>query len=91
MSWIERTEQYWNGLDLWSLKTDQAFVNFTSVTPSDFFLYSLSEDCDKCPYKRIFSISETESSEYIFKIETARQLQLKIFNQNHGNYEYNNK
>jgi heparan-alpha-glucosaminide N-acetyltransferase len=78
-----------NGLNLRTLKIDEAYVNFTASTPGkNYYVYTLSEDCDKCPYKRIVQITEQE---HAFVVSTFRGLQFKVFGRNHGPYEFNNK
>lgn len=44
---IEYTERYFRGLDLWSLGVDEAFVNATVGGLRGYYLYSLSDECDK--------------------------------------------
>jgi heparan-alpha-glucosaminide N-acetyltransferase len=78
-----------NGLNLRALKVDEAYVNFTrSALDQHYFVYTLSEDCDKCPYKRTAEITDPEQT---FVVSTFRSVQLKVFGHNHGPYEFNNK
>lgn len=44
---IEYTERYFRGLDLWSLGVDEAFVNATISGLRSYFVYSISDECDK--------------------------------------------
>jgi len=55
MSW-ESPPSIFRGLDLDKLGTDEAYLNITASKP-DLSLYSLSENCDKCPWQRLEDIS----------------------------------
>lgn len=46
---IEYTDRFFRGLDLWSLGVDEAFLNVShsAATNDDYYLYTLSEECDK--------------------------------------------
>jgi heparan-alpha-glucosaminide N-acetyltransferase len=88
-SWFGRPSQdLFNGLNLRTLKIDEAYINFTAATVQNYYVYTLSADCDKCPYKRTIGITEREQT---FVVSTFRPLQLKVFGHDHGPYEFNNK
>lgn len=58
MSWIEEPNvPVFRSLDLSTLGVDQAFVNVSSDV-RNLWLYTLSEECYKCPYVRYKSIDE---------------------------------
>lgn len=44
---IEYTERYFRGLDLWSLGVDEAFINATVYGSQNYYLYSLSDECER--------------------------------------------
>lgn len=44
---IEYTERYFRGLDLWSLGVDEAFINATVRGSQNYYLYSLSDECER--------------------------------------------
>lgn len=57
MSWIEDPGwQEFRGLNLSNLKVDEAYLNVTSFIYSPLWLYTLSDECYKCPYSRLTSI-----------------------------------
>ncbi|XP_055529975.1 heparan-alpha-glucosaminide N-acetyltransferase [Wyeomyia smithii] len=88
---IEYTEQYFRGLDLWSLWVDQAFLNASIDGLRNYFLYSLSEDCEKCPYTRLHEIKNEEDSGNVLELDVARRLNFKIFEHNLGKYAFDNE
>jgi len=51
MSW-ETPPSFFRGLSLKNLGTDEAYLNISSSSASPFYLYTLSDDCDLCPWQR---------------------------------------
>ncbi|XP_053689802.1 heparan-alpha-glucosaminide N-acetyltransferase [Sabethes cyaneus] len=88
---IEYTERYFRGLDLWSLSVDQAFVNASIEGLKNYYLYSLSEECEKCPYTRLHEIKSETDSGNILKLDVSRRLNFKVFERNLGKYAFDNE
>ncbi|XP_058053767.1 heparan-alpha-glucosaminide N-acetyltransferase [Anopheles bellator] len=91
---IEYTEHYFRGLDLWSLAVDEAFFNvsFTAEpgTPRHgYYLYTLSEECEKCPFTRWKHVP-TDGNYSVFKIDTSRRFGLRVHDRDVGSYSYDN-
>lgn len=85
MSWIEWSEKYFRGLDLTQLSVDEAYFNVTNQhADKTFYLYSLSSDCIKCPFKKIKTIHK--KNETVLKLDAARTLELRLFDKDNGKY-----
>lgn len=84
MSWIEWSDKFFRGLDLTALDVDQAFFNITNHLNESFYLYSLSSDCIKCPFRKIKEIHK--NNETIVKLDVARNFELRLFKQDHGKF-----
>lgn len=84
MSWIEWSDKTFRGLDLTDLKVDQAYFNVTNHLDEQFYLYSLSAECVKCPFKKLrkIHINSTE----ILKLDVARNFELRLFNKDYGDF-----
>ncbi|XP_068084945.1 heparan-alpha-glucosaminide N-acetyltransferase isoform X2 [Anabrus simplex] len=60
MSWIEDPGvAEFRGLNLTQLGVDEAYVNVTSQIPG-LWLYTLSQECYKCPYSRHLALDEVK-------------------------------
>lgn len=80
MWWTEWTDNLFRGLDLRDLQVDEAFLNVTNaVANKKFCLYSLSEECVKCPFKKLRTISHGDT---VIKLDVARNLKMRLFLQN---------
>ncbi|XP_058835834.1 heparan-alpha-glucosaminide N-acetyltransferase [Topomyia yanbarensis] len=88
---IECTEQYFRGLDLWSLWVDQAYVNTSVDGLRNYYLYSLSDECEKCPYTRVHAIKNEYDQSNVIELDVARKLYFKVFEQNLGKYAFDNE
>uniref|UniRef100_A0A182S9H4 Heparan-alpha-glucosaminide N-acetyltransferase catalytic domain-containing protein n=1 Tax=Anopheles maculatus TaxID=74869 RepID=A0A182S9H4_9DIPT len=89
---IEYTERFFRGLDLWSLAVDEAFLNvtrFTNPSGNDYYLYTLSAECDKCPYTKVQRIS-AEKKHTVLKIDAARPVGLRLLDRDVGKYSFDN-
>lgn len=85
MSWIEWSENTFRGLDLTQLAVDEAYFNITNQQKNKtFYLYSLSSDCVKCPFKKIKAIPK--NNETVVKLDVARLLELRLFEKDKGKY-----
>lgn len=82
MSWIEWTENSFRGLDLTKLKVDQAYLNITNLNDQHFFLYTLSDECVACPFRKIKRVPN--HNETIVKLDTARPIELRLFTKDKG-------
>ena len=85
MSWIEWTDNKFRGLDLTQLKVDQAYLNISNQQrDKKYWLYSLSEECVKCPYRFLKLIRPHNDT--LLKLKTDRGFELRLFKENHGPY-----
>ena len=82
MSWTEWTESIFRNLDLRQLKVDEAYLNISNQNSVKHYLYSLSIDCVKCPFRLIKTING--ESEELVTIDTARKLHLSLYSKNQG-------
>jgi len=74
MSWIEDPGDY-EPIDLSTLGLDEAFINITSSAAENLWLYTLSADCYRCPFRRFASIPSGKSW---VKINTKRALKFRV-------------
>ncbi|KAL1139519.1 hypothetical protein AAG570_006502 [Ranatra chinensis] len=75
MSWIENPGEYsLRGLDLSMLKVDEAYLNITTDEP--FHLYSLSDDCYRCPFYHFKKILESK----VLSVSTRRDVIWRLYN-----------
>lgn len=89
MSWTEWTDTLFRGLDLKELGVDQAFLNVSNAGSGAFFLYSLSDECVKCPFKKLKKIAPQKDT--VIKIDVARNLELRLFDKDWGDYVFPNE
>lgn len=89
MSWTEWTDTSFRGLDLKQLKVDEAFFNVSNAADVKFFLYSLSEECVKCPFRKLKEVHPM--NETIVKINVARNLELRLFSKDWGDFVFPNE
>lgn len=89
MSWTEWTDTSFRGLDLKQLKVDEAFFNVSNAASVKFFLYCLSEECVKCPFRKLKEIHA--NNETIVKINVARNLELRLFGKDWGDFVFPNE
>jgi heparan-alpha-glucosaminide N-acetyltransferase len=71
-----------------NLKVDQAFFNVSNALNQKFYLYELSEDCDKCPFKKVRDIAPAKDT--VIKLDVARSLELRMFDKDFGDYVFPN-
>uniref|UniRef100_A0A182JR46 Heparan-alpha-glucosaminide N-acetyltransferase catalytic domain-containing protein n=1 Tax=Anopheles christyi TaxID=43041 RepID=A0A182JR46_9DIPT len=86
------TDRFFRGLDLWSLAVDEAFLNITrtpGTSGNDYYLYTLSEECDKCPYTKLQRIP-VEKRHTTVKIDVARRIGLRLLERDVGKYSFDN-
>lgn len=90
MSWTEWTDTSFRGLNLKELKVDEAFFNVSNAADISYYLYALSEECEKCPFKRLKHIAP--NGDTVVKLEVARNLELRLYDKNHsGEYAFANE
>lgn len=87
MSWTEWTDSLFGGLNLKDLKVDQAYLNVTNAA-GRFYLYTLSEECVKCPFKKIKAIAPNNKT--IIKLDVSRNLEMRLFDKDRGKYDFPN-
>ncbi|XP_034244775.1 heparan-alpha-glucosaminide N-acetyltransferase [Thrips palmi] len=77
--WLEESGlAHWGGLDMTALRMDQAYVRVHNVEEEDpLWLYSLSEDCHECPYRRTADVSG--EGPHILKVNTARGATWRLY------------
>lgn len=64
------------------LRVDEAFVNLTSSASKRLFLYSLSDDCVRCPWTKWREMASGRSA--IAKISTKLGFSWRVFQQDVG-------
>lgn len=84
MSWIEWSDSKFRNLDLTQLKVDHAYLNISNQRKERYFLYSLSEECIKCPYRFVKKIGAENDT--LLKLNIARSFELRLFKKDHGPY-----
>ncbi|KFB50425.1 AGAP005761-PA-like protein [Anopheles sinensis] len=92
---IEYTERFFRGLDLWSLAVDQAFLNVSHAEAvngagTDYYLYTLSEECDKCPFTQLQRIP-ADKRHTVIKVDASRRFALRLHDRDVGRYSYPNE
>lgn len=89
MSWTEWTDTLFRGLDLKQLKVDQAYLNVSNALNEPLFLYTLSEECVKCPFKFLRKIARQNDT--VVKLDVARNLYLRLVDEDYGEYLFPNE
>jgi heparan-alpha-glucosaminide N-acetyltransferase len=89
MSWTELTSMSFRNLNLKELRVDQAYFNVSNAANQSFFLYTLSDECIKCPFKKFQTI--LPNKENVFKISTKRSIEMKLFDKDWSNYLFPNE
>lgn len=75
MYWFEDPgTEVFRGLSLLALRVDQAYLNITTSYP--VHLYSLSEECERCPYLHVAEINSTR----ILTVDTKRNVIWRLYN-----------
>ncbi|KAK3915094.1 Heparan-alpha-glucosaminide N-acetyltransferase [Frankliniella fusca] len=77
--WLEESgPARWEGLDLARLRMDQAYVRVHNEADEDpLWLYSLSEDCQDCPYRRWSEVSG--EGPHVLTVDTARTSTWRVY------------
>jgi hypothetical protein len=88
MSWTEWTDSKFRELNLKDLSIDEAFLNVSNAIKQEYYLYVLSEECIKCPFKKLRNISAAKDT--VIKLDVARNLELRLFDQDFGDYAFPN-
>ncbi|CAG9802036.1 unnamed protein product [Chironomus riparius] len=89
MSWLERTDEYFRDLNLWSLWVDRAYFNVSNGREADYFLYSLASNCVRCPFRHLSNV--TANSDTVLVVNTARPIEMKLFDKHHGSHVFPNQ
>lgn len=75
-SWIEDPGvDSWNGLKFSDLGVDEAYLNVTNLADVPLWLYSLSDDCVRCPFVKQTIIRPEKN---ILKLSTKHGLKFRI-------------
>lgn len=88
MSWTEWTDTSFRGLNLKELKVDQAFFNITNEL-KDHYLYTLSEECVKCPFRKLKKIPASKAT--VLKLDVSRNQEMRLFEKDFGDYVFPNQ
>lgn len=89
MSWFEWTDSTFRSLNLKELKVDQAFFNISNAANKKFYLYTLSDECVKCPFKKVREVAANNNT--IIKLDVSRSLEIRLLDKNHGSYLFPNE
>lgn len=89
MSWTEWTDTNFRKLSLKDLKVDQAFFNVSNAMDKTFHLYTLSEECVKCPFKLLKTIAPLKDT--VIKLDVARSLEMRLYDKALGPYVFPNE
>lgn len=84
MPWTEWTATMFRGLDLTNLNVDQAYFNVSNADIKPYYLYSLSEECVKCPFRKLKVIEPLQ--ETVIKLDVARKFEIRLFDKDVGDY-----
>jgi heparan-alpha-glucosaminide N-acetyltransferase len=88
MSWTEWTVSTFRNLNLKDLKVDQAFFNVSNALNTPFYLYTLSDDCVKCPLRKLKKIEPNQ--ETIIKLDVTRSLEMRLYDKDLGKFVVGN-
>lgn len=88
MSWTEWTDSSFRGLKLTNLKVDEAFLNVSNALNKAFYLYTLSEECVKCPLRKIKEIAPNK--ETLIKLDVSRNLEMRLYDTDLGKFVVGN-
>uniref|UniRef100_A0A1B0CSM6 Putative heparan-alpha-glucosaminide n-acetyltransferase-like protein n=1 Tax=Lutzomyia longipalpis TaxID=7200 RepID=A0A1B0CSM6_LUTLO len=81
-SWVEQTVPEFRNLDLRRLGVDEAYLNVTSHFPTSLWLYSLSDECHRCPYSRIQEIRRS----HVLRTSTKFPTSWRFYDRDVGPY-----
>lgn len=76
-------------INLNDLRPDQAYLNVTSKSVDRIWLYSLSEDCVRCPFLQWRDVAPMRH--LLLRFDTSRRLQWKVFDEDVGPYAFDNE
>lgn len=80
MSWFEDSA----ASDIYDLAVDQSYYNVTSRFPQPVYLYTLSAECVKCPYSKLYRIPNENHKG--FAINSASNYSFRIYQDDQGMY-----
>lgn len=89
MSWNEWTDSEFRGLNLEALRVNEAYFTYSNAMNKSFNLYSLSDFCNKCPFRKLRSISPL--SENSFRLNVARGYEMRLFDTDFGDFVFPNQ
>lgn len=77
-------------LNIEALRVDQAYLNLSSSSTSNrLWLYSLSDDCIRCPYNRWRELAP--NANVLLRFNAARGVQWKLFDFDVGPFAFDNE
>lgn len=85
----ELGDQIFGDINVNALRPDQAYLNVTSKSVDRFWLYSLSEDCVRCPFSQWRDVASMRN--LLLRIDTSRRLHWKVFNEDVGPFAIDNE
>lgn len=80
--WEFGTQPLVGNLSTDDLRVDEAFLNISSTAAKRLFLYSVSDDCVRCPWTRWREMAPGRSA--IAKISTKLGVSWRLFEQDVG-------
>lgn len=85
----ELSDPIFGDIDLQNLAVDQAYINITSNASNRYWMYTLSDDCIRCPFAKFRDIAPHRSA--LVKFSTFRRFQWKVFDEDLGPYAFDNE
>uniref|UniRef100_A0A1A9WID9 Heparan-alpha-glucosaminide N-acetyltransferase catalytic domain-containing protein n=1 Tax=Glossina brevipalpis TaxID=37001 RepID=A0A1A9WID9_9MUSC len=86
---VEYTISEWRGLNMRSLKVDEAFLILKSMFTRRTYLYSLSEACYSCPYTKVKALHPYHYNDNI-TLDVAYPIKFKLIDDDVGQYAFDN-
>uniref|UniRef100_A0A1B0BY02 Heparan-alpha-glucosaminide N-acetyltransferase catalytic domain-containing protein n=1 Tax=Glossina palpalis gambiensis TaxID=67801 RepID=A0A1B0BY02_9MUSC len=89
LEFVEYTTPEWRGLNMRSLKVDEAYLILKSHFSKATYLYSLSEACYSCPYTKVKNLLQHHYNDNL-TLNVAYPIKFKLIDQDVGRYAFNN-
>lgn len=84
--WEFNTKPLFGNLSTNDLRVDEAFLNLTSSASQRLFIYSLSDDCVRCPWSRWRELVPGRST--IVRISSQLGVRWRFLQQDEGPLAY---
>lgn len=89
MSWTEWPDKDFRGLNFDELRVNEAFFSVDNYMDVETYLYSLTDECVKCPFRRLRTFAPNSST--VFRLNVARKLEMKLFDEDFGTFAMPNQ